>query len=671
MKQLFYLILSLLCLNGMAQKTGQLLVDSLVAELATIKNDTLKARTYNRIFNELTFINTNEAMQYANRGLQFVTAMKWQKGVSVFQNNIGRIYSTCGNYDSAIFYFKASLATDKKLDEKRNMASTYNNMGVATQNIRSDYSTAAAYYFKALQLAEEVKDSTLIPVFLINISVINNLQKNPEKALEFSSKALRIYEKTENAAGIAASLENFGNIYAAKKEFKPAAEYYNKSLVLYEKNGNNEGLASVLAARAIVYGKDYRKVIETRMKAREIWSRINPFHIKSITNTGNMGIAYLDIVRYDTTHTLRYGDIVPDNRNLLLQKAELYLKEAISFSEQIGESDNRSYFTGALSELQVFKGDYKKAYYNYKAYKEIEDSIYSQENKNKIAAAESQREIDEKNSELKINQLALSNQRKKLWGLAGGLILFSVIGFLLYRQVQVKKRTNSILVKLNNELDEANKVKTKFFGILSHDLRNPIARFVTLLDLQNDEPNLLSPEQTAAHQKEIGKAAGALLVTIEEMLLWSKEQMENFKPQIQEVQVSDLFGYIGNSFISVKGVSFDFINPQNLVLNTDANYLQAIMYNLTTNAIAAVNEKTGARIEWKAFIEDNKTILSIRDNGDGINEEYIRLLNTSVVTANAKTGFGLHLIRDLAKAIQCTVTVQANPDGGTIFYLFR
>ena len=40
-----------------AQKQGQALADSLVKVLPTIKNDTLKARTYKRIAEEYFFIN--------------------------------------------------------------------------------------------------------------------------------------------------------------------------------------------------------------------------------------------------------------------------------------------------------------------------------------------------------------------------------------------------------------------------------------------------------------------------------------------------------------------------------------------------------------------------------------------------------------------------------------
>jgi C4-dicarboxylate-specific signal transduction histidine kinase len=153
--------------------------------------------------------------------------------------------------------------------------------------------------------------------------------------------------------------------------------------------------------------------------------------------------------------------------------------------------------------------------------------------------------------------------------------------------------------------------------------------------------------------------------------LWSKGQMDNFKPQIHAVSVDDLFGYLEKSFVSVKDIRFKFINQQNLALETDENYLQAIMYNLSANAVNALKQKSDATIEWRAFQEDGKTILSITDNGNGISDEHISTLDGSIIAANAKTGFGLHLIRDLAKAIRCSITVQTKAGEGTIFYLFR
>ena len=94
---------------------------------------------------------------------------------------------------------------------------------------------------------------------------------------------------------------------------------------------------------------------------------------------------------------------------------------------------------------------------------------------------------------------------------------------------------------LNSQLDEANKVKARFFSILSHDLRSPIVNLVHFLHLQKDEPDLLSGEEQVKHRQNISDSAENLLNTMEAMLLWSKEQMENFRPNIKTIPVDNLF----------------------------------------------------------------------------------------------------------------------------------
>ena len=65
-----------------------------------------------------------------------------------------------------------------------------------------------------------------------------------------------------------------------------------------------------------------------------------------------------------------------------------------------------------MAEANALAGNYKDAYLNYKSYQEIRDSIFSQENKNKIAAVESQRAIDIKNKEIENKELQIGNQHK-------------------------------------------------------------------------------------------------------------------------------------------------------------------------------------------------------------------------------------------------------------------
>ncbi len=240
---------------------------------------------------------------------------------------------------------------------------------------------------------------------------------------------------------------------------------------------------------------------------------------------------------------------------------------------------------------------------------------------------------------------------------------------LLSRQSLSRKKTNTTLMILNNQLDEANKIKARFFGILSHDLRSPISNLVHFLHLQKEAPDLLPEDLQAQHQQRITQSAEDLLTNMESILLWSKGQMENFRPNIKMVPVSDLFQYIQRFFGTSEKTSIRFSQTPGLTVSTDENYLQVIMQNLTSNAIKALNNTPDGIIEWSARKEGNKTILSITDNGPGIHPEQVKVLYEDKVEVNERSGFGLHLIKDLTRAIHYKISVHSQPGEGTTFIL--
>jgi signal transduction histidine kinase len=353
----------------------------------------------------------------------------------------------------------------------------------------------------------------------------------------------------------------------------------------------------------------------------------------------------------------------------MLQLAEKYLGEAIAMSTRNGDKDLSSSLLADLAAVNAQQGKYETAYLHFLDYHRLQDSVYSQENKNKIASLESEKAMNLKNKEIEINKLAIANQRKKQIGLIAGLLLLGIIGALLFWQSRTRKKTNTTLMVLNSQLDDANKVKAKFFAILSHDLRGPVANLISFLRLQKEEPGMLSQQQVAANQQKITSAAESLLETMEAMLLWSKGQMENFTPEIKPVPVSQLFNYLERFFAGTGDVQISFSDPGSLLLNTDENYLQTIMHNLTANAIKALKNTPAASIAWKVVQEEGKTYLSITDNGPGLKEAQAKALYDDGAAANTKYGLGLYLVRDLAKAIHCKIALQTQPGAGTTFTL--
>jgi signal transduction histidine kinase/tetratricopeptide (TPR) repeat protein len=648
----------------LAQKQGQALVDSLVRLLPTIQNDTLKARTYKNIAEELSFINTDKALYYSKLGLSHVTKMPWKRGIGVFNNAIGRSYSDKGMYDSCQYYYKRALAVYQDINDKWNMASTYNNLGAAEQNIVSNYPKATQYCLEGLKIAEEIDDVYLIAIGYGNLSGIFLAQKNYPKALDYALKGLRFAQKQaaypQNNAQreVAKALVKVAAIYIDQKNFNNAQKYLQQALPLFEKTGNLEGLANALDNFATTFGQDVDTKIAYSLKAFQTWQKVNPMHSEAITNAGNLGVAYFEKAK------TKGGDKVS-----LYRQAEKYLQIAIARSRQKGEVGNESYWQGSLAELQAERGDYKNAYFNFRQYQAVQDSLYSQESKNKIAGMESQREIELRDKQLEINRLDLESQKKQRIYLFVGLGLMAVIGALLYWQNQTRKRTNTTLLHLNHELDEANKVKAKFFAILSHDLRSPVANLISFLNLQKEAPDLLTPDLAAAHQQRITTAAEGLLDTMESMLLWSKSQMEHFKPQVKEVPVSELFAYLNKFFAGHPSATLRFETADDLKVVTDEDYLKIIMQNLTSNALKALQNSPNGLVQWTARQENGQVVLAITDNAGGISEQQMSALYADTAHIGTKTGLGLHLIRDLAKAISCKISVHPTPNVGTEFLL--
>ena len=278
-----------------------------------------------------------------------------------------------------------------------------------------------------------------------------------------------------------------------------------------------------------------------------------------------------------------------------------------------------------------------------------------------------QQKINNLSTENTIKNIQIDEAKKQRFYLISGLVLVGIIGLLLFNQNRNRKKTNQKLQVLNQELDEANKIKARFFSILNHDLRSPVSNLIHFLHLQKENPELIDEETVARMQTKVISGAENLLTSMEDILLWSKGQMENFKPHFKEIAVEVVFKEMQQHFSSNENISISFENPENVILTTDENYLKTIIRNLTGNAIKALDKIENQKITWKAWHENNQTFLSITDNGAGGNQEKFKALYDDSEVIGIKSGLGLHLIRDLAAAINCKIEVSSKPDFGTTF----
>lgn len=148
-----------------------------------------------------------------------------------------------------------------------------------------------------------------------------------------------------------------------------------------------------LPVRATPYRWNLRKSIELEVSAKAIWDKDPNDGVLPAVNLGNLGSHYFYLVKFDSRQSVKHDSLISASASNNLEKAERCLKQAIQQAGQNNDINHQLHFMGELSDLQAYRGDFKNAYNNVKKYYETQDSIFSQENKNKIASLEVQEKL--------------------------------------------------------------------------------------------------------------------------------------------------------------------------------------------------------------------------------------------------------------------------------------
>ncbi|GAB3023685.1 hypothetical protein GCM10027051_30350 [Niabella terrae] len=560
-----------------------------------------------------------QAFKYLNSGLSIVKKMDWTKGYAIYYNDIGSNYNDRSIFDKAVEYYQKSLDYSEDLPSVRIL--TFSNLAQLYTHQGND-SLARVYNEKVWPISQKQNLKREEGLYYTNASFI---EKDSLKKQALLKKAIAVYSEVQDSLHLAVSYHNLGEISG-----------------------------------------DYRNQLNYYQKAEAIFDRVSPFYSIAVSNKIALAEEHLFLAGNDS---LKNSLNIEGSKAILLEKAEYYIRKAMETAEATGSLQNLFYAYGVLAQIKREKGEFEEALkYAELSYSKT-DSLFSQENKNRLATLESQRELDRRDKELAINKLQLSNARRSRFALIGGAgLLFIIGGLLLYQNVQ-RRKTNNRLLSLNNELDEANKIKTRFFGILSHDLRGPVANLIHFLRLQKNAPDLLDDRSTELHQQKLTASAENLLETMETVLLWSKGQMEHFTPQNKPVQVKSLFEYLRNNIPNDPSIAISYNNPEAISINTDEDYLKTILYNLMINALKALKNTPHPKLEWKAVNRGGNVLISITDNGPGISHEQADALYNKEAAVRTKSGLGLHIIRDLAEAIQCRIILDTGQNRETAFTL--
>ncbi|MCF8366013.1 MAG: PAS domain S-box protein, partial [Bacteroidales bacterium] len=240
---------------------------------------------------------------------------------------------------------------------------------------------------------------------------------------------------------------------------------------------------------------------------------------------------------------------------------------------------------------------------------------------------------------------------------------------------------NLYLNMLNDELNEANATKDKFFSIIAHDLKSPFNTMVGFADLLVEDYMDFNDAERYDMIKKIYNASMNALKLLENLLEWSRVQRGKMEYHPEKIDLYSLCQQVLEQ-LEQAAVSKQINIQSNIRKNTfahiDKYMIATVVRNLVSNAIKFTNK--GGFINIGFQIQDTIFLVSIADSGTGMSQEQLKNLfhiesnvSTSGTEGEAGTGLGLILCKDFIDLHNCNIWAESTHTGpedqrGSTFY---
>jgi signal transduction histidine kinase len=257
--------------------------------------------------------------------------------------------------------------------------------------------------------------------------------------------------------------------------------------------------------------------------------------------------------------------------------------------------------------------------------------------------------------------------------------LFIILLAVIRRADQIIASRAEELLQAYTSLRQAETMRDDLSHMIIHDLRNPlniISATFELIRLNQGEARLKTLDHfwdsayTATHR---------MIGLIDDILAVSKFEAGQLSPQFSATLLARLLAERLNGFkpqaaMENKQLALDC--PPDLMVELDPVLMGRVIENLVSNAFKYTVEAEGI-IHISACAENSQVRLSVRDNGEGIPDEYKERIfdkftqasNTNGHSPRRGVGLGLAFCSLIVQAHSGQIRVTDAPGGGSEFVL--
>ena len=672
-----------------------------------VKVDSLKISLLNSVDHKNKFIILNELFKQYNQ-VDYKVALDYATQFDVLAREIGdslkiveggrkMAYSLMdiGKNEEAIDILIRILGvaernTSQFPEIKKQIKFILNNAGIAYTNL-GNYDKALEYHFKSLLIREGEGDKRSVATALNNLGSVYYDLKDSKLAIEYLQIAVNIKMEIDDLDDLDRILINIGLCYNQLGDFERGVSYFNEGFNVCGANCadniKREGLLGLgvayLGENVLDKAEDCfaKSLLISKAQANTLYQVYNLHQLSSVESTkGNMSKAI--------------G---------LLEEAKV-LAEAFNFVSPLIQIYDQ------FSKFYSQKSDYEKTAFYLGKYKQLKDSIYSDElikNLAKVQTNFAEREniktIKEKDLILELRQQLIDRQFTQIFFVVAVTLLSLGMVLLLLVTNRKQKQASAIIAMARNKIEEQNKqlgdqnkeldkkvkertvelsesnrqltdVNTELDNFLykaSHDLRGPLASLQGLVNLAYMEPKDESQQlrllgDLTSQLEKMSKMLSRLSLVSEV----NHTSLESQKIDLKKA-LSALFEFEKKTYQS-SNVQLSFTIQGEVELVSDKLLFETIIENLVTNGIKFCNSNNRAQrfVHVEISKAGSMVCLRVSDNGLGIaskpDQDVFRMFMRG--SERSETGgVGLYLTKICVNRLGGNVQLEKTSGDGSTF----
>ena len=226
------------------------------------------------------------------------------------------------------------------------------------------------------------------------------------------------------------------------------------------------------------------------------------------------------------------------------------------------------------------------------------------------------------------------------------------------------------------KLREIEKQKEEFVYFVSHELKNPIASILMIIEIFQRESGANFPNEYLTYLLDIKDSAKTMEKFINKLLDVSKIEAGSFFQENEPIDIRIVLNQVVSNIKHIAAdkqirlmTQFDNNIP---IIQSDEKALSLVFTNLISNAIR-YTDKNG-EVKIKVGRKNSSLYVAVADNGIGIAEnELEKIFYKQYRASNAKnsdikgSGLGLYIVKSIIEEIGAKIEVSSKLQTGSSF----